>query len=91
MNRFGSNGGVAFRSRIGYPAPKPIANATTKAIIKFILDNAGTSSSFLYFFLGCGPIALRIRAVAKDRTGQSVKRDGASALSCLPLSVTIQA
>jgi len=71
MNRFGSNGGVAFRSRIGYPAPKPIANATTKAIIKFILDNAGTSSSFLYFFLGCGPIALRIRLSPKIALGKA--------------------
>src|SRR5215469_4737215 len=34
------------------------STAPQKAIIKSIRDNAGTGSSFLYFFLGCGPIAL---------------------------------
>jgi hypothetical protein len=36
VNQPGSNGGKRdFRSRTAYPAPKPSANVTTKAINKF--------------------------------------------------------
>jgi hypothetical protein len=63
---------------MAYPAPKPSAKTTTKAIIKSTLDNALEPPAVSpYFFGGCGPIALFGGQTTLDH-GPSRERVGVS-------------